>query len=73
LPVDAIRQVWQDGAAMNESRKQFSFSFAALSTRGRAKSNVLSIDVSVALSGMTFFVKLKALPGAPQKVITENR
>lgn len=30
-------------------------------------------DVSVELSGMTFFVKLKGLPGAPQKVIIENR
>lgn len=30
-------------------------------------------DVSVALSGMTFFVKLKGLPGAPAKVIIENR
>ena len=30
-------------------------------------------DVSVALSGMTFFVKLKGLPGAPPKMIIENR
>lgn len=29
--------------------------------------------VSVGLSGMTFFVKLKPLQGAPQKVIIENR
>ena len=30
-------------------------------------------DVSVELSGMTFFVKLKGLPGAPPKMIIENR
>ncbi len=30
-------------------------------------------DVSVGLSGMTFFVKLKELAGAPQRVIIENR
>jgi hypothetical protein len=41
--LDALSQVWQDGAAMNESEKQFSFTRAALSTGGRAKSNVLSI------------------------------
>lgn len=29
-------------------------------------------DVSVGLSGMTFFVKLKILPGAPSKVIIET-
>ena len=29
-------------------------------------------DVSVGLSGMTFFVKLKTLPGAPSKVIIET-
>src|ERR1017187_9922364 len=29
-PVDALRQAWQDGAAMDESEKQFSFSRAAL-------------------------------------------
>jgi hypothetical protein len=30
-------------------------------------------DVTVGISGMTFFVKLKTLPGAPAKVIIENR
>lgn len=30
-------------------------------------------DVSVGLSGMTFYVKLKGLPGAPTKMIIENR
>jgi hypothetical protein len=25
LPVDALHQLWQDGAGMNESEKQFSF------------------------------------------------
>ena len=43
-PVDALRQAWQDGAAMNESEKQISFSRAALSTCGRAKSKFLSLQ-----------------------------
>lgn len=30
-------------------------------------------DVNVGLSGMSFFVKLKTLPGAPSRVIIENR
>ncbi|MEI6809755.1 MAG: hypothetical protein WCN95_13620 [bacterium] len=30
-------------------------------------------DVSVSISGMTFFVKFKELPGAPQRVIIEHR
>ena len=30
-------------------------------------------DVGVAISGMTFFVKLKDLPGAPQRIIIERR
>jgi hypothetical protein len=34
------RQVWQDGAAMNESEKQFSLTRAALSTCGRAKKQI---------------------------------
>src|ERR1017187_478334 len=29
LPVDALHQLWQDGAAMNESEKQFSFTRGA--------------------------------------------
>jgi hypothetical protein len=37
LPVDALHQLWQDGAGMNESEKQFSFTRAALSTCGCAK------------------------------------
>ena len=41
LPVDALRQAWQDGAAMNESEKQFSFTRAASSTSGRAKKQIL--------------------------------
>jgi hypothetical protein len=43
LPVDPLRQDWQDGAVMNESEKQFSFTRAALSTGGRAKSKFLSV------------------------------
>jgi hypothetical protein len=41
LSVDALRQAWQDGAAMNESEKQFSFTRAASSTSGRAKKQIL--------------------------------
>ena len=43
LPVDALHQLWQDGAGMNESEKQFSFTRAASSTTGGAKSNFLSV------------------------------
>src|ERR1039458_9113392 len=38
LPVAALHQLWQDGAGMNESEKQFSFTRATPSTSGRAKS-----------------------------------
>src|ERR1019366_5355171 len=31
LPVDALHQLWQDGAGMNENEKQFSLKRAALS------------------------------------------
>jgi hypothetical protein len=40
LPVDALHQLWQDGAGMNESEKQFSFTRAASSTSGRAKNQI---------------------------------
>src|ERR1019366_298856 len=40
LPVDALRQLWQDGHGMNESEKQFSFTRAAPSTSGRAKNHI---------------------------------
>ena len=39
LPVDALHQFWQDGAGMNESEKQFSFTRTASSTSGRAKNH----------------------------------
>ena len=45
LPVAALHQLWQDGAGMNESEKQFSFTRAASSTGGRAKSEFLSAKV----------------------------
>jgi hypothetical protein len=32
LPLDALRQAWQDGTAMNESEKQFSFTRATFSS-----------------------------------------
>jgi hypothetical protein len=41
LPVGALGPVWQDGAAMNESEKQFSFTRAVLSTSGRARKQSL--------------------------------
>jgi hypothetical protein len=47
LPVDAFSQVWQDGAAMNASEKQFSFTRAALSTGGRPKTNFLPVPFAV--------------------------
>src|ERR1035437_6565903 len=40
LPVDALHQVWQDGAGMNESENQFSLTRAALSTCGRARNPI---------------------------------
>ena len=43
LPADAIHQLWQDGAGMNESEKQFSFTRAASSTSGAVKSKFLSV------------------------------
>ena len=42
-PVDALHQLWQAGAGMGESEKQFSFTRAALSTGGRAGSKFLSL------------------------------
>jgi hypothetical protein len=44
LPVDALHQLWQDGAEMNESEKQFSFTRAASSISGRPKSKFLSVS-----------------------------
>ena len=44
LPVDALRQASQDGAAMNEREKQFSFTRAAPSTSGRAKKQIPAIS-----------------------------
>ena len=41
LPVDAHHHLWQDGAGMNESERQFSFTPAALSTCERAKQQFL--------------------------------
>src|ERR1035438_5214658 len=40
-PVAALHQLWQDGAGINESEKQFSFTRAASSTSGRAKKQIL--------------------------------
>ena len=40
LPVEALHQLWQDGAGMNESEKQFSFTRATPSTSGRAKKQI---------------------------------
>src|ERR1035441_7492823 len=43
LLVEALHQLWQDGAGMNENEKQFSFTRAASSTSGRPKSKFLSV------------------------------
>src|ERR1035437_5357163 len=40
LPVVALQQLWQDGAGMNETEKQFSFTRAASITSGRAKNQI---------------------------------
>jgi hypothetical protein len=39
-PVDALRPVWQDGAAMTESENQFSLTRAASSTSERVKKQI---------------------------------
>jgi hypothetical protein len=41
---DTLRQLSQNGATMNESEKQFSFTCAALSTGGRTESKFLSLS-----------------------------
>jgi hypothetical protein len=40
VPVDALHQLWQDGAGMNEREKQFCFTRVASSTSGRAKKQI---------------------------------
>ena len=40
LAFDALRQAWQDGAAMNEGEKRFSFTRAASSTSRGAKNQI---------------------------------
>jgi len=40
LPVDAVRHGWENGAAINESEKQFSFTRGAPSASGRAKNQI---------------------------------
>jgi ELWxxDGT repeat protein len=45
LPIDALRQAWQDGAAMNENEKQFSFTRAASITSGRAQKQIFISSV----------------------------
>jgi len=40
LPVAALHQLWQNGAGMNESEKQFPFTRAASSTSRRAKNQI---------------------------------
>ena len=43
LPVAALHQLWQDGAGMNESEKQFSFTRAASVQAGVRKTKFLSV------------------------------
>jgi hypothetical protein len=57
-PVVAFHQLWQDGAGMNESEKQFSFTRAAPSTSGRAK-NQIPISSASALDPTHQLVNLK--------------
>jgi hypothetical protein len=52
LPVAALHQLWQDGAGMNESEKQFSFIRAGPSTSGRAE-NQIPISSALALDQLT--------------------
>ena len=40
VTIDALRQVWQDGAAMKESENQLSFTRAASSTMGSAQKQI---------------------------------
>jgi hypothetical protein len=47
LPIAALHQLWQDGAAMNESEKQFSFTRAAPGASGRAKKQFLTSRMRV--------------------------
>ena len=59
LPVAALHQLWQDGAGMNESEKQFSFTRAASSTSGRAKnqipiSSALALDPTYQLANLKY-------------------
>jgi|ERR1035441_3881988 hypothetical protein len=58
LPVAALHQLWQDGAGMNESEKQFSFTRAASSTSGRAQ-NQIPISWALALDPTHQLVNLK--------------
>ena len=53
LPVDALRQAWQDGAVMNESEKQFSFTRAASSTSGREKQILVSFKIVSFMNNQT--------------------
>jgi hypothetical protein len=54
LPVDTLGSVWHDGAAMNESENQFSFTRAALSTCGRGRKQFLIRQMKASLSGKLF-------------------
>jgi hypothetical protein len=59
LPVAALHQLWQDGAAMNESEKQFSFTRAASSTSGRERKQIPAISSALALDPTHQLVNLK--------------
>jgi hypothetical protein len=58
LPVAALHQLWQDGAGMNESEKQFSFTRAASITSGRPR-NQIPISSALALDPTHQLVNLK--------------
>jgi hypothetical protein len=58
LPVEALHQLWQDGAGMNESEKQFALTRAASITSRRAK-NQTPISSALALDPTHQLVNLK--------------
>jgi hypothetical protein len=66
LPVAALHQLWQDGAGMNESEKQFSFTRAASKTSGRANnqipiSSALALDPTHQLDNLKYVFRTLSL------------
>jgi hypothetical protein len=73
LPIDALRQVWQDGATMKESEKQFSFTRAGPSTSGRAKSKFLSVLAAVISGCIALLISASsAFAQAPSSLVGDG-